>query len=76
MNALKNWRYYILYLFGSIGFLGFIAVPTDDCETWFSSFFISKAIGGIFSYAAYRLAKHWHERDLVPELSKLIKEEV
>lgn len=76
MKALTNWRYYILYPLSCIAILGLFSVPADDCEAWFSSFFISKAIGGVFAYVTYRLAKYWHERNQVPELSKLINEEV
>lgn len=76
MRKLKNWRYYILYPLGCIAMLGLFSVPADDCEAWFSSFFIFKAIGGLSAYATYRLTKYWHERNEVPELSKIINEEV
>lgn len=37
-------------------------------ETWFKDFFISKTIAALFGYVAYRLAKYWESKGLLPEM--------
>lgn len=77
MKALTNWRYYILLIIAGIATLGIFSIPDDDLSTidWMKCLLISKLIG-VSAFIAYaKLIKIWEKRNLIPELSNLIKED-
>lgn len=47
----------------SVGTLGLMAVPYDDSPTWFTDFFLSKAIAAAGWYAAWLLYAKWSKVD-------------
>lgn len=77
MKAIINWRYYVLFILASVAILGIFSIPDDNLSMteWLKNLVISKSIGvaAIFGYA--RLIKIWEKKNLIPELSNLIKEE-
>lgn len=77
MKAIINWRYYVLFIIAGIAILGIFSIPDDNLSMteWLKSLVISKSIGvaAIFGYA--RLMNIWEKKNLIPELSNLIKEE-
>lgn len=77
MKAIINWRYYVLFIIAGIAILGIFSIPNDNLSMieWVTNLVISKSIGvaAIFGYA--RLIKIWEKKNLIPELSNLIKEE-
>lgn len=77
MKAIINWRYYVLFIIAGIAIIGIFSIPDDNLSMieWLKSLVISKSIGvaAIFGYA--RLMNTWEKKNLIPELSNLIKEE-
>lgn len=77
MKAIINWRYYVLFIIAGIAIIGIFSNPDDNLSMieWLKSLIISKSIGvaAIFGYA--RLMNTWEKKNLIPELSNLIKEE-
>lgn len=75
MKVLKNWRYYVLLLLGTIAVFGIFGVPDDDSKTFLADMIISKIIGFGAGYIIFRLYLHWSKEDYTPEIDKLINEE-
>lgn len=75
LKIFLNWRYYVLFIFASIAFIGVFSCPYDDSETWFSDFFISKAIGFGAGYIWYRLHIYFESRNEIPEFERLLDED-
>ena len=77
MKAITNWRYYILLIIAGISTLGIFSIPDDNLSMidWMKCLLISKAIGVAAFLAYIKLIKIWEKRNLIPELSNLIKED-
>ena len=63
----KQVRIAIVGLFGVLALIFSTYEPIYQ-ETWFKDFFISKTIAALFGYVAYRLAKYWESKGLLPEM--------
>lgn len=74
--VLSNWRYYVMAVVFGIGVAALFSVPENDIGTWMAEFIASKAIGAALCYAWYRMLAHWHRGGRIPELSRLINEEL
>ena len=77
-KAFLNWRYYLMMVIGFVVFIGIFGVPEDSLPlgSWMLSMLISKIIGFGGAYLMYRLFTRWDARNLVPELSKMMQEDV
>lgn len=73
----SNYRYYILFVLGTIGMLGIIAVPADDLAfaQWLYTLLSSKIIGFGAMYLFAKLVKRWEKKGTIPELIKAINED-
>lgn len=76
-KAFLNWRYYLMMVLGVVTMLGVFSVPNEEMPLieWAYKLALSKIIGFGAGYAVYRLMRYWENRNLVPELSKLLEEE-
>jgi len=63
----KQVRIAIVGLFGALALICATSEPINQ-DTWFKDFFISKSIAALFGYVAYRLAKYWESKGLLPEM--------
>lgn len=76
-KAFLNYRYYLMLIIGFVVIFGVFSIPDENLviEKWFGEFVLSKAIGFGAGYGLYRLVAYWESKNLVPELSKMMKEE-
>lgn len=63
----KQVRITIVGFFGCLALICMVSEPINQ-DTWFKDFFIGKSIAAIFGYVAYRLAKYWESKGLLPEM--------
>lgn len=68
-NEILNWRIWVISILSMFSLICIVSEPAGD-ETWWSVFFISKAIGFATAYLVYRLATYWEKRNLIPELDE------
>ena len=76
-KAFLNYRYYLMLIIGFVVIFGVFSIPDENLVIgkWFGQFVLSKAIGFSAGYGLYRLVAYWESKNLVPELSKMMKEE-
>lgn len=76
-KAFLNYRYYLMLIIGFVVIFGVFSVPDENLalNDWFWKLLISKAIGFGSGYGLYRLVAYWESKNLIPELSKMMKEE-
>lgn len=75
LRVLSNWRCVVVLTLAMFAFLFMVGEPYEDCEYWFSVFFIHKTVAVILALVAYRLFKHWDKKGLLSELNEFVKEE-
>lgn len=75
MKAMMNWRYHVLFIVGAIAILGIFSTPADDAKSWWLALVASKSIGIVAAWLWYRMFKLWDERNEIPEMSNLAKDE-
>ena len=63
----KQVRIAIVGLFGVLALICATSEPINQ-DRWIKDFFISKSIAALFGYIAYRLAKYWESKGLLPEM--------
>lgn len=61
--VLKNWRYWILYIAGTLAALGIFC----ECES-LSLFIIIKAVAFALIALVAKLGRIWRDRGVIPEL--------
>ena len=66
-KTMKQIRMAIVGLFACLAFICMVLEPANQ-DTWFKDFFIIKTIAALFGYVAYRLAKYWESKGLLPEM--------
>ena len=76
-KAFLNYRYYVMMAIGFIVIFGVFSVPDEDMQLgkWMLALLLSKVVGFGAGYALYKLVAYWESKNLVPELSKMIKED-
>lgn len=77
MKAITNWRYYVLFIVAGIAIFGIFSIPDYYLPMieWMESLVISKSIGVASILVNIKLINLWEKKNLIPELSNLIKEE-
>lgn len=72
-----NYRYYVMMIIGFVVILGVFSIPNENLPLmrWAWMLLVSKSIGLGAAYILYKIVNHWDSKNLVPELSKMIKEE-
>lgn len=73
-----NWRYYILLILGMVCLWGFFGEPDNNepMGRWLWMIFYSKGIGFGAGFLLFRLVKRWDAKGFIPELSKILEEDV
>ena len=76
-KAFLNYRYYVMIIVGLVAILGLFSIPNENLSLmrWAWMLLVSKSIGFGVAYILYKIVNHWDSKNLVPELSKMIKEE-
>ena len=64
-----NWKTWIIGILAATCIICWVSEPISN-NTWFRDFFISKAIGTVAGYFAYRLAVYWGKKEMVSNLNK------
>lgn len=75
-KVLLNWRYWVYMILGGFGMIMLFGVPADDSETWWADMLLSKAIAAITLYITFKLVDNWSKKGKIPELTKLMDEEL
>lgn len=72
-----NYRYYVMMIIGFVVILGVFSIPVENTSLikWVCMLLVSKSIGFGSAYILYKIVNNWDSKNLVPELSKMIKEE-
>ncbi len=66
-EVMQEVRMGVVAILGCLCFVCLSGEPANE-ETWWSVFFISKAIAFAFGLACYSLFKYWNKRGLLPEI--------
>lgn len=76
-KAFLNYRYYVMIIVGLVVILGLFSIPNENLSLmrWAWMLLVSKSIGFGSAYILYKIVNNWDSKNLVPELSKMIKEE-
>ena len=76
-KAFLNYRYYVMIIVGLVVILGLFSIPNENLSImrWAWMLLVSKSIGFGSAYILYKIVNNWDSKNLVPELSKMIKEE-
>lgn len=75
-KIVRNYRYWLLLVIGTVAFICTFAVPNDDTDllTFIWVIFSTKAIGFGGFYLMGVLIRHWEKRNSIPELTQFAKE--
>lgn len=65
MRKSVNWRYAVIIALAIIAFLGIFSEPNEDANNWFAMFIISKSVGLLSAWGAYRLNKYWSDNNKI-----------
>lgn len=63
----KKVRAAIVGLLFGFAFILLCSAPSDDADSWYLAFFVSKGLAFLLGYAAYVLAGHWESKGLLPD---------
>lgn len=77
-SVITNWRYYAMMIIGFVAVVGVFSIPEEDLPMlqWLFSLLWTKAVGIGAGYTLFKLVERWEAKNLVPELSKMIEEDV
>lgn len=66
----RTFYYTVLFALGIIATLGIFSEPDTalDSVRWFTVFFVTKAVGFVAGYAAYRLLVRWEKQGKIQVL--------
>ena len=64
MKKSVNWRYAVIIALAIVAFLGIFSEPTE-VDSWLVMFAISKGVGLLSAWGAYRLNKYWSDNNKI-----------
>lgn len=73
-KIIRNYRYWVLLIMGTIAMLGIMAVPADELPftSWLYMLVSSKLIAVAASYIFHRLYIRWESRGTIEELTNFV----
>lgn len=68
-EIILNWRMYVLAILSIMFLICMVSEPTNN-RNWILVFCLSRIVGIVFGYAAYKLAMYWEKRNQLPDIFK------